>query len=82
MVDKIFGGPMSSAWPRSPDSQQRKRKRPAEGEVENSSNDQDQKLMESLDKSAGSAEQESLSGVRAAVPLPDTGASIHIDEYV
>ncbi len=82
MVDKIFGGPMSSAWPRSPDSQQRKLKPRAEAGDENPSNDQDQKLAESVDKSPGLAEQETLSAVPASSPLPDTGATIHIDEYV
>ncbi len=81
MVDKIFGGPMSSAWPRSPDSQQRKRKSRADGEDENPTNDPHPKSLENPDKSPEVAGQESPAGVPTSVPLPDT-KSRHIDEYV
>ncbi len=81
MVDKIFGGPMSSAWPRSPDSQQRKRKSRAEGDDENPGNDPHPKPMENPDKSPGVTGQGSAAGIPGSKPMPDTG-STHIDEYV
>lgn len=80
MVDKIFGGPMSSAWPRSPDSQQQKRKSRADGEDEKPNSDSDPRYMKSPDKSSEVAEQESPAGAPTSVPLPDT-KSKHIDEY-